>query len=181
MSKSTYIPRYAIRTVNASAFSGRRFVVAHPKTRVIAPSETVTAGSWGPPLTYPLAEAQTIANRLTAQTGEEWTPLLAPERCPSCGRDIAADDYDFCHPTDRTYTRWRAGCNKHDFGCGFEVFGGSRDTAVQAWNEGRGVQEFHAAESKSSRDRRLALMRSRERYLARRSPSNTPNSKTSNY
>lgn len=179
MSKNNYSPRYAIRTVNASAFSGRRFVVVHPKTKAIVSSETVAAGSWGPPPTYPLAEAQAIANRFTAETGEEWAPLLAPERCHSCGRDIAADDYDFCHPTDRTYTRWRAGCNKHDFGCGFEVLGGSRDTAVQAWNEGRGVQEFHATESKSSRDRRLTVMRNRERYLARQRASNTPGSKTS--
>lgn len=52
-------------------------------------------------------------------------------QCPECARDIEDDDLDFCYPLRRERDLWRAGCNTHDGGCGFEVIKPSEHEVLQ--------------------------------------------------
>lgn len=75
-----------------------------------------------PPLTFTRERAEQLAAAQNRKEGRtSWRVELAPAPCPSCGRIMWANDHDFCYPSTRERTHWRAGCNEHDFGCGFEV------------------------------------------------------------
>src|SRR5438128_1258897 len=97
------------------------YIAAHPQTGLLVARETLESPWCHEPTTRPLEEARELAERFTRETGKAWVVQLAPNPCPSCGRVIWADDHDFCYPLNREYSRWTAGCNEHDFGCGHEV------------------------------------------------------------
>lgn len=117
--------------------------------------------------TLPKEQALALADKLSTETdGPGWTVGLAPRACPSCGRQVTPDDLDFCYPTHRR-TQWRAGCNQHDFGCGFEVEApvASADAIIGLWNsaqlfeypagdyarvEGQGLAALHSLLAKDT-------------------------------
>ena len=124
--------RYALHEVVQDRIPG--YAVKHPESGEIVSNRNFKNGYCEQPLTFPQAEAQALAEVLTAQTQVTWVIELAPGPCPQCGRVIWADDYDFCYPSNRERTRWRAGCNEHDFGCGYEIEGESFEAVIRRWN-----------------------------------------------
>lgn len=108
------------------------------------PQDTVVAGvdlganpNMYAPAQFPLDVAQAHAKALNeAGATPAWEVHIAANACPSCGRRMWANDHDFCHPENRERTKWRAGCNVHDFGCGFEVTAEVSTEAemLNAWN-----------------------------------------------
>lgn len=86
------------------------------------------------PTYLPKTEARRVLAEMVARYGGEWSLEVAPDRCPGCGRVMWSNDGDFCYPENRERTLWRAGCNEHDFGCGFEVQGGSFNDVMTLWN-----------------------------------------------
>lgn len=122
---------YAVKQSNA-------FAVLDPVSKLPV-SNQMPNGYCLKPLTLALAQAQALAAALTTQTGQSWTIEIAPHPCPLCERKIWAGDLDFCHPTSRERTAWRAGCNVHDFGCGYEVTANSKEAVMAAWNAGRSL------------------------------------------
>lgn len=108
------------------------YAVAHPDTRKIVSQEVV--GRHCAPVKVPADDVDEVLRELAAAYPGDWRRELAPGPCPSCGRKIWANDLDFIYPENRERTSWRAGCNEHDFGCGFEVTAPSRLEVVQAWN-----------------------------------------------
>lgn len=117
--KSGRIPGYAIR---------------HPATGFIVSNRSFESAYCEKVLTMPEAEATRLAAALTVRTGVKWVKELAPNPCPKCQRVISADDGDFCYPSNRQLTQWRAGCNEHDFGCGHEVKAESYTQVMALWN-----------------------------------------------
>lgn len=123
---------YAVREVGGESIPG--YAIYRPGSMELISNRSIPNGYCEQPLTFPLALAQAHAQALSAHHGKPWIVELAPNPCPSCGRVIWADDRDFCYPTSRERTRWRAGCNEHDFGCGFELEASSWDEAMRRWN-----------------------------------------------
>lgn len=123
---------YAIREVTEHHIPS--FAVVHPETGQLVSNRSIPNGYCHRPVTYGLVAAQAEANELTQRTGFLWEVTLAPNPCPSCGRSLWADDLDFLHPSNRERSAWRAGCNTHDGGCGFELEGPSALEVLRAWN-----------------------------------------------
>lgn len=111
------------------------YLVVHPESGELCSNRSFPDGYCRLPLLMDKAQAQALAQRLAAPGGHRWEAVAAPAPCAHCGRVIWADDRDFCYPLNRERTQWRAGCNEHDFGCGHEVFGDSKEAAMQAWSE----------------------------------------------
>lgn len=110
------------------------FAVRHPDTGVLVDQHTLPNPYCHRPQTFSREEAEAAAAVLQRDTGIPWRLMLAPKPCAKCRRVIRADDLDFCYPRNRELTRWRAGCNETDGGCGFEVEGGSFQDTMAAWN-----------------------------------------------
>ncbi len=110
------------------------YAVVHPDTGDIVSNRSFPNGYCSMPLVMDEEQAQSLALRLREKTGLDWVAEGAPSPCPACGRVIWADDLDFCYPNNRERTSWRAGCNEHDFGCGYEVEGETYEQVMAAWN-----------------------------------------------
>jgi len=124
--------RYALREVVQDRLHG--YAVKHPESGEIVSNRSFKNGYCEQPLTFLQADAQALAEALRAQTQVTWVVELAPGPCPQCGRVIWADDLDFCYPANRERTRWRAGCNEHDFGCGYNIEGDTFESVIRRWN-----------------------------------------------
>jgi len=111
------------------------YLVVHPQTGELCSNRSFSDGYCCMPLLMDEAQAQALAQRLEPPAGHRWHAEQAPAPCAHCGRVIWADDRDFCYPLNRERTRWRAGCNEHDFGCGHEVEGDSEAEVMQAWSQ----------------------------------------------
>lgn len=126
-------PRYAVRHCTRSTF-----IVMDPTTQILEVG--VSVSDHLAPMTWTLTEAQAVAELFATRDCEglapKWTLVLVPNPCAGCGRVIDVDDGDFCYPENRDRTKWRAGCNEHDFGCGYEVTAATRDEALAKWNAG---------------------------------------------
>ena len=109
------------------------FIVKHPETGELVSRETLPDTYCNKPAIFKHEEALELAVKLKLETDRDWQLVWAPKPCPSCGREIWADDLDFCYPQNRERTKWRAGCNEHDFGCGFEVTGSSEREVMLKW------------------------------------------------
>jgi hypothetical protein len=131
MAADTTTARYALREV-ADRIAG--YAVRHPQTGELVSNRSFENGYCVQPLTFPRDEADAHVAALVAATGLTWVVELAPGPCPACQRVIRADDLDFCYPLNRERTHYRAGCNKHDFGCGFEIRSDSFEGAIRRWN-----------------------------------------------
>lgn len=106
-----------------------------PSPFVVVGSRDIPNGYCHPPLTLPLDEAELLAEHLSKTTGMDWKLEVAPTPCPACGRKISPADYDFVYPENRERTQWRAGCDIHNFGCGHEVKGPTRESVLEAWKQ----------------------------------------------
>ncbi len=126
--------RYAVRESVLERIEG--FAVDHPDTGLLVSNRSFPNGYCHQPKTWSLDEAQRVAAQLAIETGVFWVVELAPVPCIRCGRIIWADDRDFCYPSNRERTTWRAGCDLHNFGCGHEVLGDSFDDVMRRWNAG---------------------------------------------
>ena len=111
------------------------FLIEHPVTRKLVAFTTLDSPWRHSPALLPQAEAQARADELRRTSGDPWQIELAPNACPSCAREIGPDRIDFCYPRGLKSGPWRAGCNEHDGGCGFEIEGSSYDDVVTKWNE----------------------------------------------
>lgn len=110
----------------------RLFAVAQPGTGAIVSQEVVAQQC--APVKVPADEVEQVLRELNVAYPGEWRQELAPGPCPRCGRNIWADDLDFIYPENRERSSWRAGCNEHDFGCGFEVTAPTKNDVIKAWN-----------------------------------------------
>jgi len=110
------------------------YLVAHPRTGALVPRRALATPWRHRPALLPRGEAQAKADELRETTGEDWSIELAPNDCPSCERKIDANRPDFCYTPGVRRDRWRAGCNEHDGGCGFEVEGDSYEDVLTRWN-----------------------------------------------
>jgi hypothetical protein len=128
----TTTARYALREQVTDRTAG--YAVRHPQSGALVSNRSFENGYCVQPLTFPLDEAQAHVATLTAETRVTWMRELAPGPCPACKRVIWADDLDFAYPLNRERTLYRAGCNKHDFGCGLEVEGDSFEGVIRRWN-----------------------------------------------
>lgn len=128
--------KYAVRETGPGRRCG--YSIVDPATGDFASHEAVPSGYCVMPSEFPLAEAQALAQQLTARVlgspvgpfnAEDpqahlpavWGVEIAPGPCARCSRKIFANDMDFCYPSTRERTQFRAGCNEHDFGCGHKV------------------------------------------------------------
>jgi hypothetical protein len=116
--------------------NGRRsnYAAEDPETGALVAREGLADGWRIAPAKLAKPQALELARQLQEKTGREWFLELAPNPCPSCSRVIRADDLDFCYPQTRERKTWRAGCNEHDGGCGFEVEGTSFEDVMRKWN-----------------------------------------------
>lgn len=116
----------------------RDFLFSHPQHgAIVAGADLGTNPYLLPPEHFTHEAAQAHANALNdAGASPAWEVHIAANPCPSCGRRMWANDHDFCHPENRERTKWRAGCNVHDFGCGFEVKAqvSTESEMLKAWN-----------------------------------------------
>lgn len=91
-----------------------------------------------PPARFEQEVADMLAQEMNQREGvspqDGWRALATYKDCPSCGRDLWANDLDVCYPQNRERSSWRVGCNCHDFGCGLEVHGDSYEDVVGQWN-----------------------------------------------
>lgn len=124
---------FAVRTRRREDENVPSYAVLDPLSSRILPSREHEHLYASRPLTISKKEAEALAAALTRETGREWFAEEAPTPCANCGRDIWADDLDFCYPGNREMTSWRAGCNEHDFGCGHEVEADSYEAVMAAW------------------------------------------------
>lgn len=123
---------YAVREVGAS--SGKGYAVVNPTTNETVAEYRFANGYCEQPIVLPLQDASILAQKLTASSETTWITERAPSPCPGCGREIWASNLDFCYARNHEQTQWRAGCNEHDFGCGYEVEAASFDEVLAAWN-----------------------------------------------
>jgi hypothetical protein len=130
--KTTFVPRYAVYSPDISNHSA--YAVAHPETQEIISQATHPSKHASAPLTWELEDAFAIAQGLQHKFGHSWKLVLAPGPCPQCGRQVLADDDDVWYPINRDRQEWRAGCNEHDFGCGYEAIGASNREVLAHWN-----------------------------------------------
>lgn len=132
-----YVPEFVVfRDFDEESDSD--FLYAHPSTGEVMPGRQLgTNPNNYPPEHFSREAAQAHVLRLNASAPDTpWVLRLAPRPCPSCGRVMWANDLDFLHPRNRLRDGWRAGCNVHDFGCGFEIeaLGVTRDQLLDQWN-----------------------------------------------
>lgn len=118
-----------------AAGSRTGFLVAHPNTGSLVSREEVQSGYVYPPVLFPRAVADLLAESM-ARPGRVWEVLEAPPPCPHCGRHIETGDRDFCYAANRERTAWRAGCNVHNSGCGFEARAPSEAEVLARWAAG---------------------------------------------
>lgn len=111
------------------------YLVEHPETGELITYESLASPWRRSPALRLQEEAQAKASELQQRTGEPWHIELAPNACPSCAREIDVDQLDFCYPRGPKSGLWRAGCNEHDGGCGFEIEGDSYEDVVTKWNQ----------------------------------------------
>ena len=138
---------YAVRcrvTPSRARTAKDDYLVEHPKTGQLVSYESLASPWRHRPALRPEAEAQAKADELRQRTGDPWQIELAPDACPSCAREIGAHRVDFCYPRGPRSGIWRAGCNEHDGGCGFEIEARSYEEAVMKWNRARARQPVHA-------------------------------------
>lgn len=133
----TPLPTYVVqRTLADSPY--RDFLYAHPQHGATMPGQDLGSNpNLIPPEHFSVEAATAHAKALNdAGASPAWEVHIAANPCPSCGRRMWANDHDFCHPENRERTKWRAGCNVHDFGCGFEVTAQVLTEAemLKAWN-----------------------------------------------
>lgn len=121
----------------------RLYLARNPTTGAAEPRSEVQL--YDPLVQLTRAQASAEMRRLALATGMIWVAVLAPGPCPSCGREMEGNDLDFCYPQDRSRASYRAGCNLHDFGCGFELTAPSRKAALQAWNAASAASGASAA------------------------------------
>ncbi|ASV44334.1 hypothetical protein PBI_SCTP2_319 [Salicola phage SCTP-2] len=55
--------------------------------------------------------------------------------CINCGKHDF-EMIDTLYPENRERTRWVCGCMAHNCGCGRQVYGQSKEEAIQRWNSG---------------------------------------------
>jgi len=110
------------------------YLVAHPRTGTLVSRRSLATPWRHRPALLPRAEAQAMADELRETTGNAWSIELAPNDCPGCDRKIDPNHPDFCYTPGVRRDRWRAGCNEHDGGCGFEVEGDSYKDVLTRWN-----------------------------------------------
>jgi hypothetical protein len=110
------------------------YLTKHPSTGELV-SRVAVASPWRlAPVLLSKAQAQAALEAVRSPIGVPWQIEAAPNSCPSCERKIGADSVDFCYQQGNASGRWRAGCNEHDGGCGFEVEGKSFDDVMRQWN-----------------------------------------------
>ena len=124
---------FAVREESSDGIIG--YAVIRPSTTEITSDRSFKDGYMNRPLTLDKDAAENLANALTVKNGKAWMIELAPNACPSCGRDKWANDHDFLYPQNREKTEFRAGCNVHDGGCGHEITGTSLEETLKKWNE----------------------------------------------
>lgn len=56
--------------------------------------------------------------------------------CKECGKNWSDNLIDTLYPLTRDYSEWVFGCMSHNGGCGRQVYGESREDAVDRWNRG---------------------------------------------
>lgn len=120
------------------------YLVEHPKTGELVPHESLASPWRYRPALRPHAPAQEKAEELRRATGDPWEVEMAPNECPKCGRKIEAGRLDFCYPLGARSGTWRARCNEHDGGCGYEIEGPSYDEVLTKWNQARTREPAHA-------------------------------------
>lgn len=115
------------------------FVYEHPETGLFVPgAELGRQAGYLATKRFSQPDAVSQARRLNAGLEDKpWRVELAPEPCPNCGRQMESGDMDFIYPQTRLAQQWRAGCNRHDFGCGFELQmdAQSAEEMTKFWNE----------------------------------------------
>lgn len=124
---------YAVRELGANLVPS--YAIPNPAGEGFVSQRQVPEGNTVAPAKLPLKQAVALAVELAGSTGVAWGLQVAPRPCPACGREIDADDQDFCYPENRERTRWRAGCNEHDGGCGHELFAASYENVILEWNK----------------------------------------------
>lgn len=114
------------------------YLFMHPQSGQLVTGSAFDNANNHPPAHFEQELAELLAREMNQLKGDPtsagWSAVLTYKDCPSCGRDLWANDLDVCYPSNRERTRWRVGCNCHDFGCGLEVLGESYDDAVSRWN-----------------------------------------------
>jgi len=65
--------------------------------------------------------------------------LISP--CSNCGADWSDDLIDTLYPQLRDGSEWVFGCMDHNGGCGRQVYGTSKQNAIDRWNAGE-IDEF---------------------------------------
>jgi len=120
------------------------FLVEQPGTGKLVSFISLASPWRHSPALRPQAEAQAQADELRRRTGDPWQIELAPNACPNCAREIGVDRPGFCYPRGPKNGPWRAGCDEHDGGCGFELEGSSYEDVVTKWNEAR-IEELETA------------------------------------
>jgi hypothetical protein len=116
--------------------NGRRddYAAEDPATGVLVARETLADGWRIAPAKLARPRALELACQLQQKTGRAWFIEPAPNPCPACSRAVRADDLDLCYPQTLDRKTWRAGCNEHDGGCGYEVIATSFEAVMRAWN-----------------------------------------------
>ena len=61
--------------------------------------------------------------------------------CPFCGFQPDLDDPDTVYPLNREKTTWQVGCSTIAGGCDANVLGGTKESAIKAWNK-RIIMEY---------------------------------------
>lgn len=126
------------------------YLVEHPQTGDLVSQETLASPWRHSPVLLPHAEAQAKADELRQRTGNAWSIELAPRDCPRCAREIDGNRPGFVHTLGARRDRWRAGCNEHEGGCGFEVEGESYEDVLTRWN-GASARRGASAARRSAR------------------------------
>lgn len=112
----------------------RSYLFRHPATGEVVTGDNLDNPYCHPPAHFALEEAERRAEEMNVQGPlRGWRTHVAPSPCPSCAREMWANDLDFCYPNNRRRS-YRAGCNVHDFGCGFEIEGNDYEDAILKWN-----------------------------------------------
>lgn len=119
----------------------RDYLYRCPDTGRLVTSAAFDNAYYHSPAAFEQELAQALADEMNrSHENLEWKALITTKDCPSCGRELLANDMDVCYPNNRERTSWRVGCNVHDWGCGLEVSGDTYVSAVTKWN----AQELYA-------------------------------------